>query len=181
MKECPQCRAKYFDNMLEYCLDDGTKLISTAGTIAAPTQSIPVSPKISSTAEKTIEFSQNAGIPLFETDTIQIETQKANKSLYTQKDKIKTSAINQSLTVLEHAPLIVALIHNYWQWLYLSKLYYSGFTTYILSPNFLIWIILLLIGVASSIGALKYAVSKKFAVTALVVLAINVLLYIVPK
>ncbi len=181
MKECLQCLAKYFDNMLEYCLDDGTKLLSTAETTAAPTQPNAVFPKVAPAAGKTIEFSPSVDQTNGETETIQIETQKVKQNRHAQTDKIKNSAISQSLVFLEHAPLIIALAHNYWQWLYLSKLYYNGFTAYVLSPSFLFWVVLLMLGTGFSVSALKYCVSKKFAVTALVVLAINVLLYLVPK
>jgi hypothetical protein len=31
MKECPRCRAKYHDPTLNFCLDDGTPLVASAG------------------------------------------------------------------------------------------------------------------------------------------------------
>ena len=36
MKHCPKCNADYFDNMLEFCLEDGTRLADTVETKVSP-------------------------------------------------------------------------------------------------------------------------------------------------
>jgi hypothetical protein len=56
-----------------------------------------------------------------------------------QTDLLKEKVAQQSNNVLEIAPFIIALAHNWWQWIYLNSQYYSSFSTYVLSANFLMW------------------------------------------
>ena len=180
MKKCPQCQTNYFDNMLDFCLEDGAKLSFVEDSaVDSEISRKTVFQADRPTAETTVAFSPNLKADLAETFAAAQKT--AGVPLTEKVVQLKKSAVNQWLVFLETAPIVAALLHNYWQWLYLSKLYYSSFTQYVFSSGFLGWFLLLIVGVGLSIAALKYGNSKKFAVTALVVLAINVLLYAVPK
>lgn len=174
MKRCPKCRTEYFDNMLDFCLDDGERLLlvevtedSTRGGVSsAETVRLQTDLKTEpfySPLEKTEPFAQAA------------------PTLKNKSEKIKREVARKSLEILEIAPMISALAHNYWQWLYLSRKNYYEFTDYFLSIEFIIWMLLLITTFVFGIISLKYSERKAFAVTALVVLAINVLLSIVPK
>ncbi|MDQ3041790.1 MAG: hypothetical protein M3R11_05350 [Acidobacteriota bacterium] len=63
-----------------------------------------------------------------------------------QKTLIKDKVTEQSNSVLELAPFVIALAHNWWQWIYLNNQYYSSFSTYVLSANFIMWLLLLTTG-----------------------------------
>ncbi len=109
----------------------------------------------------------------------------SKETILTNRETDKLANIKEKVTyqgnkVIETAPIVVALIHNYWQWLYLHKTNYSDTISFLTSGHFSIWLSLLIVGVITSFIALKYGKNKVFAITGLVILAINLLLSIVP-
>lgn len=174
MKRCPNCNIEYLDKTLEFCLEDGTPLLSVADhetespTILRPT-------KTASTDEKTINLPfSDAAQPLESNRADRVETTR-QKTLMTER------VAEPSRNVLEIAPLVVALAHNWWQWIYLNNQYYSSFTAYILSANFLMWLLLLTTGAVIGLWALRRCQNKGFAFASLVILSINLILFLVPK
>ena len=174
MKCCPKCSLDYSDDTLEFCLEDGTRLVSiskyeteiptvTLSNKPNPTTEKTVNLPFSSPA-KTLEFS--AGTP---PQTIPLNT------------LINEKVVQQSNNVLEIAPIVVALAHNWWQWIYLNSQYYSSFSSYVLSANFLMWLLLLMVGTVAGLFALKRCRNKGFAVASLVILSINLILFLVPR
>lgn len=173
MKRCPKCRTDYFDNMLDFCLDDGERLLllKNTGEIekAVPTQA------------ETVVFSPDSLPANFEPSGIENDAQTSLTGQAKKTEKLKEEVKQKWLKALEISPLILALAHNYWQWLYLARKYYYEFFDYFFSSAFLIWLLLLITTFVFGIISLKYSKRKDFAITALIVLAINVLLSIVPK
>lgn len=178
MKRCPTCRKEYYDETLEFCLDDGSNL-----------QKVNQLNK-----EKSIIEALKQNPDFVEDQTVQFENIKEihfpdlkNPETYPKKlSKEKTEIIKRNLTnttqkILEISPIIFALAHNYWQWLYLYKQPIYQLTVFFTSYNFLVWIFLLFGGLIFGLFSLKYSKNEGFAITALVVLAINVILSIVPK
>ncbi len=88
---------------------------------------------------------------------------------------------SQTAKILETAPIVLALAHNWWQWLYLEKQYVSSITDYILSANFLMWLLLLASGTIISLLAVKHSKNKTLGIISLVALAINLILFLVPR
>ena len=109
------------------------------------------------------------------------EEQKVNKGISLKKENFKRNAVHSTHKFLEISPIVLALAHNFWQWLYLYKQPVYEISAFLSSYNFLVWLFLLLSGLMFGIFSLKYSKNKGFAITALVVLAINVILSIVPK
>jgi len=195
MKRCSKCNTDYFDNMLEYCLEDGAKLLDFADNDGDLNKfllhQIPPIRTATKTAVLPINAFENDFGSIqsdeFKTDVglkqLQNQSEKMGKTGKTEQisEQIKDSIKTRWFNVLEIAPIVLAFAHNYWQWLYLSKQYYYGFAEYILSANFLIWFALLICGVIFGIISFKYGKNKKFAITALIVLAINFLLVLIPK
>jgi hypothetical protein len=164
----------YFDNMLEFCLEDGTKLSvvsetsqrsgANTGTAAARstvTETISFEAPIAPTAPQPLEQ------PEVETVVTKRLVEEPERSVVTR--------------VIEIAPIVLALMHNWWQWLYLENQYVSSIASYILSGNFLMWLVLLGAGIALSLKALKSLQNKAYAYIGLVILAINLLLFLVPR
>jgi hypothetical protein len=139
MKRCPNCNIEYLDTTLEFCLEDGTRLVSNA---ARETESPNVtrSTKSDSTAEKTITLPFSAQPRMLKFDGVNRVEPTPQKTL------IKDKVTEQSNSVLELAPFVIALAHNWWQWIYLNNQYYSSFSTYVLSANFIMWLLLLTMG-----------------------------------
>jgi hypothetical protein len=182
MKRCPQCNSEYFDNMLDYCLEDGNRLIVVTKSLDQKTVERPAATLNNTTPAETVF------IPLEKTPPNEVapEIETVLKSdlhsqIQSKSEKLKTSVTDKWYQVLEFAPIILALAHNYWQWLYLSKQASLRLADFLFSYQFLIWFLLLISSAVFGIISLKYGRSKSFAVTALVILAINVLLSIVPK
>jgi hypothetical protein len=175
MKRCPKCSTDYFDNMLDFCLDDGERLLLLR-------QRKEAFKEISSTQAETAVYDNNfhpaVFVPLDTKTDLQIDLQD---DLQNKTEGIKQKVTSQWLKTLEIVPIFLALAHNYWQWLYLARKSYYDFSSFFLSADFLIWLFLLITGAVFGIISLKYSKRKGFAVTALVVLAINVILSIVPK
>lgn len=174
MKRCPNCNAEYFDMTLEFCLEDGTRLILIpARETESPTFIRPT--RESSTTEKTMNLP-------FSNPAQTMEFSGANPVQTTsQKTLIKDKVAENTNNALEIAPFVVALAHNWWQWIYLNNQYYSSFSTYILSANFLMWLLLLMAGAVSGLLAVKRCRNKSFALASLVILSINLILFLVPK
>ena len=165
MKRCPKCNADYYDNMLEFCLEDGTRLTSPSGAPATVAQ-----PPRQSATEKTVSMPLSPQPQQHEVETV------IAKSIA----PVEETTFSQN-KVLEIAPAVIALAHNWWQWLYLEKQYYSSFMDYVFSANFLMWLLLLAAGVAISLYSMKRSERKGFAYTGLVILAINLILFLVPR
>lgn len=179
MKRCPKCKLDYFDNMLEFCLEDGAKLLTvpTSDEVPTVTKLNPSSPA----TEKTLNlpYAKTPGALRSETanpsNNQTIEKTGGNSDLLKEKVAVKT------FRILETAPIVLSLAHNWWQWIYLNNQYYSSLTGFLLSANFLMWLLLLITGAATGLLAVKYSRNKGFAYTSLVILAINLLLFLVPK
>ena len=168
MKRCPKCNADYYDNMLEFCLEDGTRL-----NYLSPAQNAPATvaqPPRQTAAEKTVSMPLSAQSGPREVETVVAKAIVPPDSAELSQNK-----------VLEIAPVVVALAHNWWQWLYLEKQYYSSFMDYVFSANFLMWLLLLGAGAAICLYSLKRSERKGFAYTGLVILAINLILFLVPR
>ena len=182
MKRCPKCSSQYFDNMLDFCLEDGSKLLVVSEVLdRKPLRAVPPSTK-SPTQADTLFIPQNGAI----TNPIDAEvetTQRSNfkSQLQIKSEKIKTSLTEKWFLFLKFTPMVLAIAHNYWQWLYLAPKSSSPLSDFLLSYQFLIWFLLLISGAVFGIISLKYGKSKSFAITALIILAINALLSIVPK
>jgi hypothetical protein len=161
--------------MLDFCLDDGERLLHLK-------QKNEDFNEISPTQAKTVALNKNFNPAVFSAPDTKIELQNdLLNDLETKSEGIKQKVRLQWLKTLEIVPIILALIHNYWQWLYLARKSYYDFTSFFFSLDFIVWLILLMAGAVFGIISLKYSKSKGFAITALVVLAINVILSIVPK
>lgn len=175
MKRCPTCNIDYFDEMLEFCLDDGAKLVSMQATATKPNrqkQFTDETVNLSSKIPETIEL-KGANRNIDTTSAAAVEKVSDNS--------LKEKVTSQGYKVLEIAPIVISLAHNWWQWVYLQNQYYSSFTGYVLSANFLMWLLLLIAGVSVGLLVLKLCRNKSFAYTSLVILAINLLLFLVPK
>ena len=165
MKRCPRCNADYFDNMLEYCLEDGAKLfLATVPNVATGTRE-PAS-------------GLGAAGPLVTAPTSE-PTVVLNKPESVDA-KVENTLADTSLLVTI-APTIVALAHNWWQWVYLEKQHVYSLTDYLLSANFVMWLLLLAAGILSGLYGLKHSKNRSYALIGLVVLAINLILFLVPR
>jgi len=173
MKRCPNCNLAYSDHTLEFCLEDGTRLISEHSIeTEIPTVTLPN--KFSLITEKTDNLPYSDSIK-----TLEIGKDAASAS--PQTNSIKEKVVQQSINVIEMAPVVVALAHNWWQWIYLNNQYYTSFSTYVLSANFLMWLLLLITGTVISLCAVKRGQNRGFAFASLVILSINLILFLVPK
>ena len=163
--------------MLEFCLEDGSKLfiVSTYDEMATVAKSNPSN----SLTEKT------AGLPYSKVpDTLRVEAQANTqpvKKTGDSPDLLKEKVADKTFRMLETAPIVLSLAHNWWQWIYLNDQYYSSLTSFLVSANFLMWLLLLIAGAAVSLFSVKFSRNKGFAYTSLVILAINLLLFLVPK
>jgi hypothetical protein len=94
---------------------------------------------------------------------------------------LKEKVALQGFKDLEIPPIVVSLSHNWWQWVYLNNQYYSSFSSYVFSANFLMWLLLLVGSAVVGLLAVKLCRNKGFVYTSLVILAINLLLFLVPE
>ncbi len=159
MKRCPKCHQIYNDTTLEFCLEDGTRLVLT-------------------TDSSTIDIKTHLKTEVFGQNTVPIDT--AEKTAYNQIT-FKEKAIEKGYKTLEISTIVFALLHNYWQWLYLDKPNLYNLTDFFTSMNFIVWFFMLIIGLVLGITALKLCKQKSFPIVSLVVIAINLLLFIVPR
>ena len=183
MKRCPKCNLDYFDNALEFCLEDGAKLVSVVDLKQEKptvTKSEASNPTLAETATFPLsEISSTSGL----SDLQQAgKIQTTNFSDRTVKlDLVKETVTSQTYKILEVTPIVISLAFNWWQWLYLNNQYYSSLSSFLVSANFLMWLVLLISGLTLSFFALKKCENKGFAYTSLVILAINFILFLVPK
>ena len=165
MKRCPKCNADYFDNMLEYCLEDGAKLYVASGARVA-----------ADTREQTSAVGAAGPLapPTSEPTVVISNAQNEKTDIAVGRDANTSFGI--ALT-----PLIVALAHNWWQWVYLEKQYVYSITDYLLSANFILWLLLLIGGALSGFYVFRNYRDRTYALIGLVVLAINLILFLVPR
>ena len=175
MKSCPKCSFSYNDDTLEFCLEDGTRLIS-AENFDSEIPTITISDNQKRQAAKTNSLPFLPPSP----ETSGLPANRSNKTV-PQSILLKEKAIEKTNKVLEIAPFIIALAHNWWQWVYLSGQSYASFTTYLASANFLVWLVLLGAGTTLGLLSLKRVGNRNFAIAGLVIIAINLLLFLVPK
>lgn len=178
MKVCSQCKKNYYDETLEFCLEDGSRLSKIDGKNNELLTATKIKPSFENTQAETV-FLNNApvtgGSDLPETQPAILQT------LTQKKENLKQNVATTSQKFLEVSPIVLALAHNYWQWLYLFKHSTSPLSEFLISYNFIVWILLFLSGLMFGVFSLKYSKNKGFAITALSVLAINLILSIVPK
>ena len=114
MKRCPQCNIEYFDTTLEFCLEDGTRLISIP-SYETETPTVTQSNKPNPATEKTLHLP-------FSSPAETLELSGANPvQTIRQTNLIKEKVAQESNSVLQIAPFIIALAHNWWQWIYLNS------------------------------------------------------------
>ena len=178
MKQCPKCQKTYYDETLAFCLDDGSKLKRIDRINRETLTATSFKPKVEITQAETVQLNRPT-----ENNYSNLSGSKlnVNKDVSFKKENFKQNAVYSTYKFLEISPIVLALAHNYWQWLYLYKQPVYEISAFLSSYNFLIWLFLLLSGLMFGIFSLKYSKSKGFAITALVVLAIDVILSIVPK
>lgn len=172
MKNCPKCHTDYFDNMLEFCLEDGTKLISVRQTATATKPNQP-----NQLTDETVNLPFSGDVETLDFRALKQE----NKPLAETEKSESLKQAQKGNKILEIAPIVAALTHNWWQWLYLNNQYYSSLPAFLLSANFLMWLLLLAASAIVGLLALKRCQNKSFAIVSLVILSINFLLFLVPK
>jgi hypothetical protein len=173
MKRCPKCNTDYFDNMLEFCLEDGMRLtFASQSTGATTARTIPQTPTIGQQPAPRSNLNSE--------ETVVIRNVGDGKPTITE-GPLQSAEQSQTAKILETAPIVLALAHNWWQWLYLEKQYISSITEYILSANFLMWLLLLASGIIISLLAVKHSKNKTLGIISLVALAINLILFLVPR
>jgi hypothetical protein len=177
MKRCPQCQADYFDQMLEFCLEDGAKLtvVKRSATIAdtkvlnADHQSIETMFfDASKEVPKTLELNNQA--------TVEQPPERA-----TEPVSLKQKTIEKGYRALEVGTVALALAHNWWQWVYVDHQSYGSIGNFLTSAEFLSWLLMLFAGVALGLLTLKFSRKKELAYIGLLILAINFLLLLVPR
>jgi hypothetical protein len=171
MKRCPKCN-RSFDTSLDFCLEDGSRLIS----LPAASAQVTTESKPTKTADQTVAFpiaKANSVSEFIRTDEVETVVAKANGIL-------PRSATPTNL-IFEYAAIVIALAHNWWQWLYLEKQYMSSIMEYIFSANFLMWLLLLAGGTAVGLFVVRKSERKVFGILSLVILAINLILFLVPR
>jgi hypothetical protein len=176
MKRCPQCQADYFDEMLEFCLEDGAKLAVVGNRASA------ADTKVLNTDQKDVEsgfFNDRAEVP----QTARFEEMaKPNASPQeTKLNSLKQKTIEKSYQALEVGTVVFALAHNWWQWLYVDRQSYGSVSGFLFSADFLIWLLLLLAGTTAGLLTLKFSRRKTLGYVGLIILAINFLLQLVPR
>lgn len=181
MKSCPSCNLKYADDTLQFCLNDGTQLAE----FADPDEPATV---FSSVATQTAERSGfgNSNFEQISAVTTSANLRETESSAPANKTTQELSAAENNadelfFKILTFAPIVVALMQNYWQWLYMSKYDSFKFPGFLWELNFWVWLMLLLSGTSLCVLAIKNNKNRGFAVVGLVILAINFLLCLVPR
>jgi len=174
MKRCPKCNIEYFDITLEFCLEDGTRLVlNSTNQTETPTVTRHNKPDLST--EKTVNLPYPSPA-----NTLKISNTNSPQA-FSPTNLVDEKAAQQSNRIWEIAPFVVALAHNWWQWIYLNNQYYSSFSSYVLSANFLMWLLLLATGTILGLIGIKRCQIKAFSISSLVILSINLILFMVPK
>jgi hypothetical protein len=178
MKKCPNCQAAYFDEMLEFCLEDGAKLTVVSSSGAIKTEPVVRNQK----SVETMFFDASAGIT---PKTVEVRDSAAtavqSPANETKPLSLKENAVEKGSRALEISAIVFALAHNWWQWLYVDRQNYGSIANFLFSADFLIWFLLLLAGTAAGLLTLKLSRRKGMAYAGLVILAINFLLLLVPR
>lgn len=177
MKKCPQCQADYFDEQLEFCLEDGAKLTFVRSTATA------ADTKVFNTAQNSVAtafFDSRAEVP----QTIEASEAAKTTALAADETKpisLKQNAVEKGYRALEIGTLVFALANNWLQWLYIERQHYGTLTNFLFSVEFLLWLLLLFAGTVAGLLTLKLSRTKTLAYVGLVILAINFMLLLVPK
>jgi len=154
--------------MLEFCLEDGSRLALSADLHAVEEQK----------SVRAADLDHVAG-PL--ADRLSEETFVIGKG----RSAIDISASERPHTgvvqLLELSPIVLALLHNWWQWVCLEKSYVYSWADYLLSANFLMWLLLLGFGAAAGVYSVKRSSNRPIGIIGLVTLAINLILFLVPR
>ncbi len=174
MKCCPKCNIEYFDKTLEFCLEDGTRLVLNS-TYQTETPTIVRTNKLDLSTEKTFSLPYSTPAKTLEMGNVNSPQDFSQTILSDEKHT------QQRNSILEIAPFVVALAHNWWQWIYLNTQYYSSFSSYVLSANFLMWLLLLAAGTTLGLLGIKRCQNKAFSFASLVILSINLIMFMVPK
>jgi hypothetical protein len=151
--------------MLEFCLEDGTRLelagvpVTAAETVLKAGRMTGRGPLVAGQSE----------------ETVFVPAKQPAMQLELPADRSKTETVTETL------PIVLALAHNWWQWIYLEKVYISSMTEFLLSANFLMWLLLLGGGTAAGIFSVRRSANKTFAIIGLVTLTINLILFLVPR
>jgi hypothetical protein len=177
MKRCPTCQVEYFDEMLEFCLEDGAKL-NVVGDRATAAET-----KVFDRNQNRIEtmfYERGGEVP----QTVEVKNpatinQTANQTETTVS--LKEKAVEKGSRALEIGTLVLALAHNWWQWLYVDRQNYGTISNFLFSAEFLIWILMLFAGAICGLLTLKFSRKKDLGYAGLIILAINFLLLLVPR
>jgi hypothetical protein len=176
MKKCPKCRTEYSDETLRFCLEDGTELSFVGKQSEVATEVFSIGQK----STETMFFDRGDGVP----QTLPNDaaaTAKQDLPSATQPSSLKEKTVEKGYRALEVGTLVFALALNWWQWLYVDRQNYLPVANFLLSAEFLIWLLLLLAGTTSGLLTLKFSRKKELAYVGLVILAINFLLLLVPR
>ena len=174
MKRCPQCATDYYDDMLEFCLEDGAKL-SRVSKYEDDAPTIAKLNKPNPFTEQTVNLPSNLNA-----QTVGLKNQNDLSATFQNNLPIKKDVFENNKT-LEFLPVIIALAHNWWQWLYVGNQYIYSISSFLISGNFIIWLLLLIAGAAVGLMSIKRNQNKGYAVISLVILSINLILFLVPK
>ena len=187
MKSCPSCDLKYADDTLQFCLSDGTSLVIYSDDREEP---LTVFASETKTAERSslnqsqLNTASDRQSPIYLRDTAQI-TAKPNSlpniETKTRVEPEENPPDKLFVQALSFAPITVALMQNYWQWLYMTEYNSFQFPALLWNLHFYVWLLLLGVGAALCVLALRQNINRGFAVVGLVILAINFLLCLVPK
>ncbi len=167
MKRCLKCNTEYLDDSLEFCLEDGTRL---AAFVRSP----------ENLRTPIVADSARAALPLTVSMPVLPDAPETETRVRNIENAPKTTGANPAAAI-GYAAVIIALAHNWWQWIYLEKQYMYSIPEYLLSANFLMWLLLLASGSVLSIFAVRKRETKVFGIIGLVVLAVNLILYLVPR
>lgn len=188
---CPKCGRRYTDVAFEFCLEDGARLLQTAedepetrfgapATFQSKTSEIvpPIVKRdhISSDWESRQNQETMFGLPTEKPpQTVAAENSQpsANEIISPAQKTVVKFAENKAAAIVAVG---LALAHNYWQWLYVARA--PNFEVL----NFLVWLVLLVCAAAISVAVLRFnRGGKSLAIVGLIMLAINFLLYLVPR
>jgi hypothetical protein len=177
MKKCPQCQTAYFDEMIEFCLEDGAKLTAVSNPTTAETKSFITDQK----SIETVFFDASAELPKTVAVNDPATIVQPSAVVTEQPLSLKQKTVEKGYRALEIGTLVFALAHNWWQWLYLDRQSYGSIGNFLFSANFLVWFLLLAAGTTSGILSLKLSRKKDLAYAGLIILEINFLLLLVPR
>ena len=183
MKSCPSCNLKYADDTLQFCLSDSTELVVFATESEEP---LTVFSSQTKTAERSwvdntnlVGNSQDLGNWGEQSETVLQANTSPNSKTNAQSEETADNKLYEQ--VLTFAPVTIALMQNYWQWLYMDRPNAFEFPQFLWSINFLVWLALLAGGGWLCFQAIQKDKGKGYAIIGAEVLAINLLLTFVPR